>query len=211
MNFEQRLSTQKFLQDQGRFRYVYRHTNPDHPDDVGLRELIRQRIPLVYFLGLVPRRYLATWPVFVIVDDRRQLSFTIQVDDPAVVDFDKPMPTLAPMTDQIGAERRRYATRELEIRLHHRSFRARVLRAYRSQCAICRLKHRELLDASHIVANREGGEPRVPNGFSLCKLHHAAFDKYFIGVRPDGLIEVRRDILEERDGPMLLHGLKQLH
>ena len=39
----------------------------------------------------------------------------------------------------------------------------------------------------------------------------AAFDKYLIGVRPDGLIEVRRDILEEHDGPMLRHGLKRLH
>lgn len=189
---------------EGRFRYTYRRTNPDHPDNVGLRELWRRRIPLGYFLGLVPGRYLAAWPVFVIGDDRRQLSFTIQVDDATVF-------TLAPMTDEIGEERRRYATCELKVRLHQRSFRERILQAYRTQCAICRLKHRELLDAAHIVADREGGEPRVPNGLSLCKLHHAAFDKYFIDVRPDGLIEVRRDILEEQDGPMLLHGLKRLH
>jgi len=30
-------------------------------------------------------------------------------------------------------------------------------------------------------------------------------------VRPDLIIEVRRAILEEEDGPMLLHGLKELH
>ena len=51
----------------------------------------------------------------------------------------------------------------------------------------------------------------MPNGLALCKLNHAAFDKLFVGVRPDGIIEVRRDILEEEDGPMLLHGLKRLH
>ena len=51
----------------------------------------------------------------------------------------------------------------------------------------------------------------MPNGLSLCKLHHAAYDKHFVGVRPDGIIEVRRSILEEQDGPMLLHGLKRLH
>ena len=43
------------------------------------------------------------------------------------------------------------------------------------------------------------------------RIPHAAFDKLFVGVRPDGIIEVRRDILEEEDGPMLLHGLKRLH
>ena len=195
----------------GRFLYAYRGTNPAHPDNVGLRELMRRRIPLVYFLGLVEGRYLPAWPVFIVGDDPGRLTFTIQLDDAAVVDFDQPMSALASTTDQVGEERRRYATRELEVRLHQRSFRERVLRAYRTRCAICRLKHRELLDAAHIVADTEGGEPRVPNGLSLCKLHHAAFDKYFIGVRPDGLIEVRRDILEEHDGPMLLHGLKQLH
>ena len=30
---------------------------------------MRRRVPLVYFFGLVPARYLAAWPVFVIGDD----------------------------------------------------------------------------------------------------------------------------------------------
>jgi putative restriction endonuclease len=51
----------------------------------------------------------------------------------------------------------------------------------------------------------------VSNGLSLCKLHHAAFDRHFLTVRPDYTIEVRRSILEEEDGPMLLHGLKGMH
>ena len=51
----------------------------------------------------------------------------------------------------------------------------------------------------------------VPNGLALCKLHYAAFDRLFVGVRPDGVIGVRRGILEEQDGPMLIHGLKRLH
>ncbi len=53
--------------------------------------------------------------------------------------------------------------------------------------------------------------PLVNNGISLCKLHHAAFDKYFIGIRPDYAIEVRKDVLDEEDGPMLIHGLKDLN
>ena len=197
--------------DEGRFLYAYRGTNPNHRDNTGLRELMRRRIPLVYFFGLLPGRYLAAWPVFVVADEPRELTFTIQLDDAAVLDFDVAAASVALSYEPGGDERRRYVTRELQIRLHQRSFRERVLRAYRSQCAVCRLRHHELLDAAHIVPDSEAGAPRVPNGLALCKLHHAAFDKLFVGVRPDGVIEVRRDILEEEDGPMLLHGLKRLH
>jgi putative restriction endonuclease len=67
-----------------------------------------------------------------------------------------------------------------------------------------------LLDAAHIVPDTDG-EPRVATGIALCKLHHAAFDKYFISVRPDYVIEVRSDVLNEEDGPMIKHGLQGMH
>lgn len=51
----------------------------------------------------------------------------------------------------------------------------------------------------------------VPNGLSLCALHHAAFDGNLLGVRPDLAIEIRLDVLEEEDGPMLQHGLQRFH
>jgi putative restriction endonuclease len=74
------------------------------------------------------------------------------------------------------------------------------------------LKHLELLDAAHIIADSDPeGEPAVTNGISLCKLHHAAFDSNIVGVRPDYVIEVRQDILTEEDGPMLKHGLVGLN
>ena len=41
-------------------------------------------------------------------------------------------------------------------------------------------------------------------------MHHAAFDRYVIGIRPDVVIEVRSHVIKERDGPMLLHGLKAI-
>jgi putative restriction endonuclease len=50
----------------------------------------------------------------------------------------------------------------------------------------------------------------VTNGISLCKLHHSAFDSFMIGITPDYEIAVRQDILDEHDGPMLLHGLQGL-
>jgi len=70
----------------------------------------------------------------------------------------------------------------------------------------------ELLEAAHILPdNHPKGEPWVCNGISLCKLHHAAYDAQILGIRPDLIVEIRKDILEESDGPLLLHGLKGWH
>ena len=51
----------------------------------------------------------------------------------------------------------------------------------------------------------------VQNGLSLCKIHHAAFDQNIIGITPDCQIHVREDILREIDGPMLKHGIQEMH
>ena len=77
--------------------------------------------------------------------------------------------------------------------------------------AFCRLRHRELLDAAHIIPDAAvEGRPVVTNGMALCKLHHAAFDSFILGVTPDYIIQVRQDILREEDGPILKHGLQRL-
>jgi putative restriction endonuclease len=73
---------------------------------------------------------------------------------------------------------RHYAVRETRVRLHQARFRGRILVAYRSLCAICRLKESRLLEAAHIVGDpEEHGEPLVSNGLSLCSIHHRAFDQ----------------------------------
>jgi putative restriction endonuclease len=97
-------------------------------------------------------------------------------------------------------------------RLHQRRFRYLVLSAYRQQCTMCRLRQLPLLDAAHILPDRDPrGKPEVPNGLALCNIHHAAYDVDIVGIDPDHLIHVRRDVLEEIDGPMLRHGLQELH
>ena len=84
-----------------------------------------------------------------------------------------------------------------------------VIRAYRQCCSICRLKHLELLEAAHIIPDKDPrGLPTVTNGLALCALHHKAFDLHILGIRPDYKIEQRQDILDEVDGPMLRHGLQ---
>jgi hypothetical protein len=53
--------------------------------------------------------------------------------------------------------------------------------------------------------------PSIPNGVALCTLHHAAFDRHVIGITPDYIVQVRRDVLDQDDGPMLIHGLQGFH
>ncbi|AKS43207.1 HNH endonuclease [Wenzhouxiangella marina] len=198
--------------DDHRLEYRYRGKNPLHPDNVGLREAKRRRTPLIYLFGLVPGRYLPIWPVFVVGDDPGRLRFTVMADDQQSI-ADTLMAGAGQEAErEQDAPRRQYITAAVQVRLHQRGFRERVLKAYREQCALCRLKHRELLDASHIIPDRhERGEPSVSNGLSLCKIHHTAFDRHFLGINPDGVIHIRRDLLEESDGPMLQHGLKDMH
>ena len=113
--------------------------------------------------------------------------------------LDEPEPV--PLENEIE---RRYAVRETRVRLHQAVFRGRVLRAYASTCTICRLKEGRLLDAAHIAGDLEvKGEPIVPNGLSLCSIHHRAFDQNLVGVSPDFEVHVSRRLLEEEDGPML--------
>jgi putative restriction endonuclease len=192
----------------GALSYAYRGTDPGHKDNVGLRTAHDERVPLVYFHSVEPGAYVAAYPAFVVGDDPAALRFAIQVDDISAA--------YASATNQVaddGSEaRREYVTRAVRQRLHQQLFRERVLRAYQERCALCSLRHQELLDAAHITPDSHPeGEPVVSNGVALCKLHHAAFDGLFFAVRPDYVIEVKPSILAEHDGPMLLVGLQQIH
>lgn len=187
--------------DDGTLRYAYRGTDPSHRDNVGLRLAWQRGTPLVYLHGLVPGRYYAHWPVHVVEDDPGRLRFTVALDEA--------LTTADPIPSIVRERGRAYVARLTRTRMHQAAFRVRVLQAYRQSCAMCRLRHDELLDAAHILPDTHPrGEPVVPNGLALCKLHHAAFDRNILGVRPDLVIEVRTDILAEIDGPMLLHGLQ---
>ena len=197
----------------GLLRYRYRGTDPDHRENRWLRNSMIHRLPLVYFHGIARSRYVAAWPVFVVHDSPSDLAFTIAVDDKAHLGIFADKEVHGPgVGDDAAFARRAYITSTVRVRLHQRAFRERVLEAYRRQCAFCRLRHEELLDAAHIIPDtRPEGEPVVPNGLALCNLHHAAFDKFFIGVRPDYVIEIRPDVLREGDGPTLRHAIQGLH
>ena len=184
--------------------YAFRKGDPNHRDNIALEKVMSRQVPLAYLRGIVPGRYLPFYPVFIRSVDRSARVFEIPLDWTYVIAGEEGV------GGEEGAEpQRSYVTIPVRKRLHQASFRERVLRAYRECCAICRLRHRELLDATHILSDKHPlGEPVVSNGLSLCKFHHAAYDKQILGIRPDFRIDVRTDILAEIDGPMLLHGLQ---
>lgn len=191
----------------GFLKYKYRGTDPNHTDNKGLRSLIALKKPLIYFLSIVKGKYLVTWPVYIIDDNIKDLVFTVAVDD---------VKSVSKEYEQIGEDatyyRRSYLTATIQTRIHQRSFRERVLLAYQNHCALCNLKHVELLDAAHIIADKEDiGDPIIPNGLALCKIHHAAFDNNFIGINSDYIIKIRIDLLSETDGPMLRYGIQSLN
>lgn len=199
--------------DEHRLIYRYRGTDPQHRDNVGLRKAMQRRVPLIYLFGLIPGRYAAIWPVFIVEDDPANLAFTVMADTrDAIVDALQRRVEYE-INEEPDALRRQYITSTVQRRLHQRTFRERVLKAYQEQCALCRLRHRELLDAGHILPDMDPrSEPEVSNGLALCKIHHAAFDGEFLGIRPDDYrIEIRQDVLDEHDGPMLQHGLQGMH
>ena len=191
----------------GLLRYRYRGTNPAHHENLGLRLAMQRQVPLIYFHGVVPGLYVAEWPVFIVGDDPVHLAFTVSVEERRFASLGS-----TPQDSQETEIRRRYVTRVFRQRLHQREFRERVVRAYQHHCAVCRLRRNELLEAAHIVADADPlGLPAVPNGVALCTLHHAAFDRDVIGITPDYIVEVRPDVLDDTDGPMLIHGLQGFH
>lgn len=192
-------------EDTGYFEYKYEGTDPSTYTNRAVRRAMELDRPLIYLVGIDSGLYEVLCPAYVRQDMPEQLAFRVEVDaEPWVVD-----PTRIIVADRAPA--REYATVTAKRRLHQRRFRQLVVDAYMTRCAICQLKHDRLLDAAHILPDRhERGLPEVPNGLALCKIHHSAYDLNIVGVDPDYRVHISASVLEERDGPMLLHGLQEM-
>jgi putative restriction endonuclease len=180
------------------FAYAYRAGDVDQPDNRALRSAYELRVPIIYFIGTRPGWYKPVFPCFVRSDDYIARRVTVA---PGILrgPLDEPEPVA--LEDPIE---RRYAVRETRVRLHQARFRARVVPAYDSRCAICSLRELRLLDAAHIVGDVDlGGVATVRNGLSLCSIHHRAFDQNLVGVSPDYVVHVSGRLLDDEDGPML--------
>ncbi len=186
-------------------KYSYERL-PDRPlvsgRNLKLRAAAANGEPLIMFQEIMPSLYLPRYPVFIVRDDSDAGYVDVALDESLRL-FDDPL--------LLTAQQRRYAERVIQVRLHQKSFRSRVLHAYGAKCAVCTLAHPELLDAAHITADgAEDSTTSVTNGLSLCKIHHAAYDRRVVGIDGEYRVHVREEILAEVDGPMLKYGLQAM-
>ncbi len=82
------------------------------------------KTPLVYFHGVVPGKYMAVWPVFIVGDDPENLTFKVEVEDSSYIgsDWQSEIPGNV-ISDPPAEGRRAYLTAEVRQRLHQRGFR----------------------------------------------------------------------------------------
>jgi putative restriction endonuclease len=182
--------------------YAFMGQNADAAENRWLREAMQNAVPFIYFLGIAPGVYRALIPSFVIDWNPTTLKARIAFRAEEEAELGVPQ----------TAVERRYALRQVQQRLHQATFREAVITAYRGRCALSGLREPVLLDAAHIIEdkNERLGQPVVQNGIPLAKTHHAAFDAHMIGIDPDFRVHVARRLLNQHDGPML-EMLKKLH
>ena len=199
---DQREVHQQIYENEEAIDYAFMGQDADAADNRWLREACEHQVPIIYFLGVAPGVYQAILPTFVSGWDPVALKANIVFG----------VPDQDVMTPPESERERRYAMRTVKQRLHQASFREAVIEAYNGRCAISGLPEVRLLDAAHIISDRDElfGQPVVPNGLPLSKLHHAAFDSHLIGVDPDYQLHVSDKLLAQKDGPFL-EALKQLN
>lgn len=192
---DQRAVHQQIFEGDEMIDYAFMGQNPDAADNRWLREAFEHRVPIIYFLGIAPGRYQAMLPAFISGWDATALKARVSFGMPDQEALVPPENTLE----------RRYALRAVRYRLHQASFREAVITAYKGRCALSGLPEPLLLDAAHIVADKDErfGQPVVSNGIPLSKIHHAAFDAHLIGIDPDYRLHVSERLLGQNDGPML--------
>lgn len=196
--------------------YRYRGNDPNSWDNRAARRAFELQVPLIYLHAVSdkPPKYVVVRPVFIVADEPGELTFRLKAEPLAMEGLTGSLSgaSLGKEAPDARDLKRSYGTRLVRTRLHQATFRERVLRAYREQCAMCRLRHPKLLDAAHIVPDADPlGEPEVTNGLSLCRIHHAAFDVHYLSIEPRNYtVRVQPALLREEDGPMLRHGLQEL-
>ena len=199
---DQRVAHRQIFEHDETVDYAFMGQDPNAADNRWLREAYENQTPVIYFLGVAPGRYKAMIPTFIAGWDRNALKAQLAFGIPDQEELAAPQ----------NAVERRYALQTVRQRLHQATFREAVIAAYSGRCAISRLAEQQLLDAAHIISDKDKqlGQPIVPNGVLLSKIHHTAFDRHLIGIDPDYRLHVSERLLTQEDGPML-EALKRLH
>ncbi|MEO5798538.1 MAG: HNH endonuclease [Gemmatimonadales bacterium] len=196
------------VSEDGWLEYSYQRGPINNHFNESLRNAFRHQRAMIYLRALEKGVFSVIHPVFVHSDHPELRVARLAVDTPAIGESSLVhggSPELL----------KRYATTTTLVRLHQDKFRFQVLGAYGRTCSVCGLGSQDrlvrLLDAAHILPDNDPrGLPIIPNGLSLCKIHHSAYDLNILGIDPDYRIHVRKDILAEIDGPMLRYGIQGL-
>ena len=199
---DQREIHRRIIESEDTLDYAFMGQDPNAADNQWLLEAFKNQVPVIYFLGIAPGRYQAIIPAFISGWDPNALIAQVVFGVP---NQDK---ILIPQSIQ----ERRYALRVVKQRLHQSTFREAVIAAYNGRCAVSGLPERRLLDAAHIISDKNElmGQPVITNGLPLSKIHHSAFDSNLIGINPDYRLHVSERLLSQNDGPML-ESFKQLN
>ncbi len=93
---------------------------------MGLSKVFELKRPLVYFHGIEPGKYLATYPVYIIGDDPSNLTFKVAVDD-ALPAFEYSVNNVARQIAEVSDARHAYLTSTVKVRLHQRALEKKFL------------------------------------------------------------------------------------
>lgn len=170
-----------FNEELGFINYKYRsHGGYDHSDNRSLRLAMEHELPVLYFHGIAKGLYQVD--VVHVRQESADAKGVLMVMIDNLVFLDGVRKVLSPGHND--TMRPRVYTTQQMARIRQAEFRQRVMKAYNRQCAVCSLKSEPLLDAAHIIPHSESGKPEVPNGLSLCKIHHGAYDQTFSAFLP---------------------------
>ncbi len=186
--------------------YAYRDGPTDKGDNVKLKKSVDTGLPMIFlqWIDVEGIRYVPIYPVYAIKDDPANRQIILALDE-KLLDVTDPL--------HLSPVEKRYAERVTHQRLHQPQFRSQVLFAYKKRCAVCHLGRPELLEAAHIIPDTHAsGSAEIPNGLSLCRIHHAAYDANLVGFSPDLRVHVGPVLMNAKDeGPILKYALKGLN
>ena len=143
--------------DGGLFHDDYRAGSTEG-DNTKLRRAFELGLSTILLRKIDNGAYMPVFPTYVVADDIINRQFVLALDESLRFLANPLSPT---------ALEKRYAERVVQSRLHQPEFRARVIRVYHATCAVCSLKHADLLDAAHIIGDgQNGGDPcQIENAF----------------------------------------------
>jgi putative restriction endonuclease len=177
----------KVLNEPNLVRYDYAPPSREH-ENSGLKNLMAAGKPVILLNQVKPKprpEYMVVAPLYVdgYDDLARQFTLSTRLDTSP-----NPETQDALVVREI---RRAYGETTVRTRFHQAYFRRDVLTVHRDRCCVCQLRVRPLLQGAHIIPDSDAmGVPSVQNGLALCSLHHGAYDRRILRIRPDYTIEI---------------------